>query len=133
MAALYSENATNHGRRVGREGLRRILKSLYVTFPDWHFEVEDIAAGDDSVWCSMIMTGTHRAMPDLPILGGLLLGVPPTGRPVTVPNMHVYRIADGQITEHHAVRDDLGMMQQLGLLPATSHAAGDLSRRSTGG
>ena len=40
-----------------------------------------------------------------------------------------YRIRDGAIVEHAATRDDLGMLQQLGLLPAIEHAAGDLSHR----
>jgi hypothetical protein len=42
--------------------------------------------------------------------------------------IHFYRIAGGQIVEHRAVRDDLGIMPQLGLLPATAHPAGDISR-----
>jgi hypothetical protein len=67
-------------------------------------------------------------VPDLPVLGGLLHGVPPTGKCVSVLNIHVYRLADGLIAEHRAVRDDLGLMQQLGLLPTTSHPAGDISR-----
>jgi predicted ester cyclase len=52
----------------------------------------------------------------LPVLGGQLVGVPPTGRRVTVHHAHSYRIVDGYIVEHHAVRDDLGMLRQLGAL-----------------
>jgi hypothetical protein len=43
----------------------------------------------------------------------------------------VYRIEDGLITEHRAVRNDLGMMQQLGLLPTTSHPAVDITKPAT--
>ena len=30
--------------------------------------------------------------------------------------MHLFRLGDGKIIEHWAVRDDLGMLQQLGLV-----------------
>jgi hypothetical protein len=35
----------------------------------------------------------------------------------TIEHPHVYRVADGRIREHWAVRDDLGMLRQLGALP----------------
>ena len=84
----------------------------------------------DGDWITAVyrQTGTHQGVPELPVLGGLLHEVPPTGKQVSVLNIHVYRIEDGLIAEHRAVRDDLGMMQQLGLLPTTSHPAGDLAR-----
>lgn len=65
---------------------------------------------------------------DLPVLGGLMHDGRPTGRRVSVVNIHIYRMRDGLIATHSAARDDLGMMQQLGLLPETRHAAGDMSR-----
>jgi hypothetical protein len=40
----------------------------------------------------------------------------------------MYQLRDGLVIKHLAVRDDLGMMQQLGLLPKTQHAVGDMSR-----
>ncbi len=53
--------------------------------------------------------------PELPVLGGLLIGVAPTGRQFTVQSIHFYRVVGDEIVEHRAVRDDLGIMQQLGL------------------
>ena len=55
--------------------------------------------------------------------------MPPTGRRVAVHHIHIYRLADGQIVDHQAVRDDLGMLQQLGLVAAS---AADVSRLQTG-
>lgn len=130
QAELYSEDATNHGRPAGREGLRQIFRCLYATFPDWHFELGKMAAEGDVVMAAMAMTGTHAAAPELPVLGGLLVNVPPTGRRVRVQHFHLYRVRESLIVEHLATRDDLGMMQQLGLLPAVEHSAGDLSRRA---
>ena len=128
--ACFAPDATNHGRPVGREVMLRIFHSLYQAFPDYHFEVELLLVEDAWVTTEVLMTGTHQGTPDMPVLGGLLTGVPPTGKPVAVQNVHLYRMAGGLIAEHRAVRDDLGMMQQLGLLPTPTHAAGDISRRA---
>jgi predicted ester cyclase len=126
--ACFTVDVSNHGRAAGRDGMASIYRSLYQAFPDFHFEVELLLCEGDWVTAVYRQTGTHQGSPELPVLGGLLHGVPPTGQPVSVLNIHVYRIQDGLIAEHRAVRDDLGMLQQLGLLPATSHPAGDLSR-----
>lgn len=45
------------------------------------------------------------------------LGVPPTGLPFMAEQMHLMRFAEGRIIEHWSVRDDVGMMRQLGLAP----------------
>ena len=127
-AGLYSVNATNHGRPAGREGLRGIFRSLVAALPDLSFELGEVVADGDAVMCEEIMSGTHLGTPDLPVLGGLLVGVPPTGKRFTIQSIHFYRVADGEIIEHRAVRDDLGIMQQLGLLGSTTRGSGDISR-----
>jgi predicted ester cyclase len=133
ILASYAPNATNHGRPVGREGLLRVFESLAMAFPDAQFEVTTLLEMGDVVFCEGVMTGTHLGTPTMPVLGGLLVGVPPTGRRVAVQHMHTYRFVDGLIVEHRAVRDDLGMLQQLGLVPTTSHPAGDISRPAAPG
>lgn len=127
-AACYSADATNHGRPAGREGLREIFRSLIVAFPDLNFELGQVVANGEHVMCEEIMSGTHLGTPDLPVLGGLLVGVPPTGRRFTIQNIHYYRISSDEIVEHRAVRDGLGIMQQLGLITPTTYAGGDISR-----
>ena len=109
--------------------MRRIFRSLLQAFPDWHFEERLLVADGDYVVGELLMTGTHLGTPELPVLGGLLAGVPPTGRRVAVHHIHIYRLAAGQIVDHRAVRDDLGMLQQLGLVAAS---AADVSRLPTG-
>ena len=126
-AAFYAPACTNHGRPVGRAGMLAVFKSLLQAFPDFHFEERSLVAEGDAVAAELIMSGTHTGAPDLPVLGGLLTGVPPTGRRVSVENIHIYRFQDGVIADHRAVRDDLGLMQQLGLLPASP---ADVSRPS---
>jgi predicted ester cyclase len=126
QAALFHVDATNHGRAVGRNGLQRVLASLYETFPDWHYELHHLIANEDSVMAMMTMTGTHTGIAHMPIVGGLINGVEPTGKSVSVLHFHLYRFKGDEIIEHSAVRDDLGLMQQLGLIARA--AGGDISR-----
>jgi predicted ester cyclase len=132
-AGVYSPDATNHGFPAGREGLRAFYQDLVTAFPDWHYELGTVVVEGDVVMAELVMTGTHLGTCQLPVLGGLLVGVPPTGRRVRVHHAHSYRIVDGYIVEHHAVRDDLGLLQQLGLIPNTTHPDGDISRPALGG
>ncbi len=127
-AACFAAGATNHGRPAGPEGMEQVYRDLYSTFPDFHWDLQVLLAEDEWVSAKVLMTGTHRGTPGLPVFGGLMHTAQPTGKHVSVFNIHLYRMASGLVVEHGAVRDDLGMMQQLGLLPATRHAAGDLSR-----
>jgi predicted ester cyclase len=127
-ASCFAADATNHGHRAGREGMQRVYESLYTAFPDYHWELQLLLAEEEWVTAQIMMTGTHLGTPVLPVFGGLLHAAAPTKKRVAVENIHIYRIDNGLIAEHSAVRDDLGMMQQLGLLPQTTHAAGDMSR-----
>ena len=117
-AGFYTLDAKNHGRTVGRAGMQRVFEALFSAFPDFHFRIEEATAEGDRVVCKVTMTGTHLGRPTLPeVFSGMLAGVAPTGKAVRVLNFHSFRISGGQISEHAAVRDDLGMMFQLGLVP----------------
>jgi predicted ester cyclase len=120
-AAFYTTDAKNHGRTVGREGMRKVFEALFTTFPDFHYRIEESTAEGDRIVCKVTMTGTHLGQPTLPeIFNGMLRGIPPTGKRITVLNYHSFRIKDGLISEHAAVRDDLGMVLQLGLVKRPS-------------
>lgn len=127
-AACFAPAGTNHGRAAGPEGMAKVYRNLYAAFPDYRWDIQHIFGEGDRVALQVLMTGTHLGMPDLPVFGGLMHREKPTGKPVSVLNIHHYEMKDGLIVRHSAVRDDLGMMQQLGLLPETAHAAGDMSR-----
>jgi predicted ester cyclase len=115
---LYAEDANNNGRAIGRQGLLAVLTDIYTTFPDWHMEIEDLdAVGDDVIVRGNVM-GTHKGVGQRPVNGGLLVGVAPTGKSFKVQHIHWFTLKNGLIVQHRATRDDLGMMQQLGLLPA---------------
>jgi predicted ester cyclase len=59
------------------------------------------------------LRGTHQ---------GEFMGIPPTGRQVTFTGIHISRVAGGKIAEEWGQFDALGMMQQLGVIPAPEQA-----------
>lgn len=71
--------------------------------------VEDMLVDGDMVVSRLTFRGTHT---------GDLMGIPPTGRSVTIAETIIDRIADGKIVESWRLFDQMAMMQQLGVLPA---------------
>lgn len=114
---FFAEDTRNHGVPVGRQAVLRVLTDIHTTFPDWRMEIEELGVVGDDVMVRMIVTGTHKGVGKIPVNGGLLVGVPPSGNTFNVQHIHWYTLKDGLIVEHRACRDDVGMMQQLGLLP----------------
>lgn len=119
-AQFFAEDTRNHGVAVGRKGVIRVLTDIFTTFPDFHSEIIDLMAVDDMVVIRTMNTGTHKGVSKIPFNGGLLVGVPPTNKRYKVQTIHWHTLRDGLIFEHRANRDDIGMMQQLGLLPMTA-------------
>ena len=117
-AAFYALDAKNHGRTVGRDGMQKVFEALFSTFPDFYYRIDEATAEGDRVVCKVTMTGTHLGEPTtMPgAFGGLLMGVTPTRKKVEVLQFHSFRIRGSEISEHSAVRDDLGMYKQLGLV-----------------
>lgn len=116
-ASFFSEDCRNHGRQVGRAGVRMVLGELKTNFPDSRLETLNSVAEGEWIVVRCTYKGTHRGMSWFPVDGGMLCGVPPTGRSFEVQHLHMYRIVDGKICEHFASRDDVGIMRQLGLIP----------------
>jgi steroid delta-isomerase-like uncharacterized protein len=93
----------------GREGYAQFFSTLRTAFPDIQFTVEDLIAEGDRVVARWTARGTHEAE---------YAGIPPTGKPGVVTGITVYRIADGQVQECWTNADELGLLQQLGVMPA---------------
>ena len=111
IEGLVSPDYLNHAattEEYRRGGARRIWEWILSVFPDHRFEVEDAAADGETVAVRGAMTATQE---------GELMGIAPTGKPVAAQQSHWFRVVDGKIAEHWAVRDDLGMLQQLGVIP----------------
>lgn len=114
---LVAPDMLNHAARTvapqflhGRDNFKRTIESLFVAFPDHHMQLEDLVAEADQVWFRGTRSGTHQGPGPLP-------GLAPTGKFAAVQHMHIFRITDGKIVEHWAVRDDLSFLQQVGLFP----------------
>ncbi len=119
-AAQFSDPGRNHGRVVPRRVIQAILGDIKTTFPDWSMPIEEIVATGPNVIVRCRFKGTHLGVGKLPVNGGLMIDVAPTGRHMDVQHIHWYVVENGLIAEHWATRDDIGMMQQLGLLPPTN-------------
>lgn len=91
-----------------REGLRQFVAMIHSAFPHGHETIEDVIAEGDRVVLRGIIHGTQR---------GAYLGIPPTGKPIHMTSVFIFRLAEGKIVEDWGEADTLGMMQQLGALP----------------
>jgi predicted ester cyclase len=104
----------NGTQGVGREALRRLVAGLRASFPDLRLQIEDVMAGDETVWVRVRGQGTDT---------GGVAGRPPSGRPIEIDVIDIVRFRDGLICEHWGVADRLGMLQQVGVVPAPDRRA----------
>ena len=93
----------------GPAGFLATSRWLRDAFSDLRFELQETVAEADTVMAAAVMTGRHT---------GPFNGIAPTGRPIAHKQVHIFTIADGQISRHRAVRDDLGLLVQLGWRPS---------------
>lgn len=114
----YDEDVLLHGYPPGLapgiEGARQFYTGLATAFPDVEVEIGDLVAEGDKVTVRFTLRGTHQ---------GEFAGVPATGNPVAVGGLTILRFADGKIAERWQVLDELGLMQQLGAIPAPETAS----------
>jgi predicted ester cyclase len=92
---------------AGPQDWSDVLARLSASFPDVSWAVLRTLAQADHVWVETRMSGTHQ---------GAFFGIAPTGRRFAVRQVHMLRLHEGLIREHWAVRDDLGVLVQLGAL-----------------
>ena len=96
------------GQRQGREGLKEVIAMMRAAFPDIHWVTEESISSGDKVVTRFIWTGTQR---------GDFVGIPGTGRPVTVKGVVIDRLVNGRMTDSRILMDTFGMMVQLGVIP----------------
>jgi steroid delta-isomerase-like uncharacterized protein len=102
------------GQEQGREGLKAVVHALRVAFPDMHWAPMEMVAEDQKVVTRFVWTGTHR---------GVFLGIPATGRNVEVKGVVIDLLEDGRMSESRILMDTMGLMQQLGVIPAPPAAS----------
>ncbi len=91
------------------DGLRATITALRTAFPDLRLTVEEVVSAGEQVWARLRCRGTHRRP---------LMGLPPTGKAFETTAIDICRFEKGRIVEHWGVPDRLGMLEQLGIVPA---------------
>lgn len=94
---------------VDSEGVKEFYSGLWAAFPDLHITIEDMVGESDRVAWRLTVTGTHQAE---------FRGVPATGTQVRFAAQYIFRFRDGKIVERWTNFDRLGLMIQLGAIPA---------------
>ena len=109
---LIGEDYVSHGPQAppahGPDGVIERVR-VYQESVDGHWTIDELLSAGDRVVARWTGTGTHV---------GELMGIAPTGRPISVEAISVFRIADGRIAEEWTVWDALGLLQQVGAVPA---------------
>lgn len=110
----FVEHEELPGLEPSKEGVKQLFRMYRAAFPDLRLEAEDVLVSGDKVVARARATGTHQ---------GEFMGMPATGKRVDVQLIDITRFgADGLAVEHWGVLDALGMMQQLGAIPAPAAA-----------
>jgi steroid delta-isomerase-like uncharacterized protein len=92
----------------GPEGAKQYYGMLYRAFPDIHFTIEDQIAEGDRVVTHWTAEGTHQ---------GEFKGIPATGKQFRITAIDIDRIVNGKVVECWTNMDELGLLQQLGIVP----------------
>jgi steroid delta-isomerase-like uncharacterized protein len=98
----------------GPAGIKQYVSALREAFPDLHITIEDQIAERDKVVTRWTARGTH---------GGTFQGVAPTGKRGSMTGIEVDRFVDGKSVECWTNVDELGLLQQLGVIPGPEQVA----------
>jgi len=101
------------GFPTGIPGVKAFVAAVRDAFPDFHYTVEDEIAEGDKYVVRLTARGTMQVA---------FLGMPATGKQATWTELHVARVVGGKLVEHWTCIDQLGMLQQLGVMPAPGQA-----------
>jgi len=107
-AAGYTAHMQGAPGPLDSDGWASFMSTFANGFPDAQIAVETAVTEGGVVASRWTMTGTHD---------GEFLGVPATGRQITMRGIDFSRVVDGKVAEHWAQFDGLGVMQQIGAIP----------------
>jgi steroid delta-isomerase-like uncharacterized protein len=116
---LFSADHVLHDPQIpeagpGPEGMKQVIATYQTAYPDAYWKVEHTLVADNYVITRWTGSGTHEKE---------LNGIPPTGKSVKVQGIWIHRIENNRIAESWDVWDTLGMLQQLGVVPAMDQAS----------
>ncbi|MEO0769465.1 MAG: ester cyclase [Cyanobacteria bacterium J06649_4] len=98
----------------GPDGFKDLVNMLHGAFPDVHLEVKHLLVDGDTVVGHWIGSGTHIGGPLHTVKGD----IPASGKGFVIDGVSWLKIVDGKIVESLANEDTLGLMQQIGVIPA---------------
>jgi steroid delta-isomerase-like uncharacterized protein len=104
LASDLVEHNPLPGQGSGRDGHKQLVTLFRSAFPDLRITTEDLVSEGDRVALRWKAEGTHR---------GELMGIPPTGKRVTMTGIEIVRIAGGKIVERWAEDNGQTVVQQL--------------------
>jgi predicted ester cyclase len=108
LSADFVEHNPFPGLPPTRDGWKQAFR-MFVAGAPGHHVVEELVAEGDLVTGRVTAYGRHT---------GDLFGIPASGRDFSVTGIAMWRVRDGRIVEHWHQTDQVGMMQQLGAMPA---------------
>ena len=97
----------------GPEAFKQGCAMMYGAFPDLHLTIEEMIAEGDALAQRYTGRGTHE---------GAFMGIAPTGKRVVFEGISAVRIREGKIVEYRGMPDMLGLLQQIGAVPALEQA-----------
>lgn len=110
--ALVSEGFIEHvpfpGQQPGREGLKFVLNAMFTAFPDMSWTVNEQIAEGEKVVTRFTWTGTHK---------GEFMGIPATEKRVEVWGVVIDVVRNNLFSESRIIMDNVGLLQQLGVMP----------------
>jgi steroid delta-isomerase-like uncharacterized protein len=113
VASDYVGHDPAQPEQHGPEGVKGFVTAYLAAFPDGRITIDDQFAERDLVATRWTGRGTQN---------GELMGIPPTGKEVTVSGITISRVKDGKVVEEWSNWDTLGMLQQLGVVPELAGA-----------
>ncbi len=109
FAADFVDHTAPPGSTPGREGIKQLFTMFSAAFSDASATMNDLIAEGDKVAWRWTFRGTHI---------GPFMGIPATGKTITLTGITIDRFADGMIVERWNQADFMGLMQQLGMMSA---------------
>jgi predicted ester cyclase len=103
---VVSPQFTSHDWPAGATGpkaFRDYYSAIRSAVPDARYEVDDLIAERDRVVVRWRLVGTHE---------GAFGGIAPTGRPIVLKGIAIYRVENGRLMERWVVSDLYGALEE---------------------
>lgn len=107
IAVDLADHSPSPGAPPGLAGAKQTLSMFHAVFSGFQVTAEDMLANEDKVVARLSVNGTNT---------GEFMGLPPTGKEVTIGGIEMFRVADGKLVERWAEFDMMSLMQQLGAM-----------------